>query len=58
MNRNFANLFWGGLCVGQFFLVLILAIIAGHLGRIGERLTGLMLAVQELCDRIWEMRGE
>ena len=30
--------------------------IAGHLSMLVKRLTGLMLAVQELCDRIWELR--
>lgn len=52
------TLFLGGLCVGQFLLLFVLLAIASHLRRIGDRLTGLMLAVQELCDRIWELRGE
>ena len=30
--------------------------IAGHLSTLVKRSTGLMLAVQELCDRIWELR--
>lgn len=58
MDRDFSNLLWGGLCVGQLFLWLTLAAIAGHLGKIVERLTGLMLAVQALCDRIWDLRDE
>lgn len=32
--------------------------IVGHLSTLVTRLTGLMLAVQELCDRIWDLRGE
>jgi len=58
MDRDFSNLFLGGLCIGQFLLLFVLAAIAGHLSKIVERLTGLMLAVQELCDRIWELRNE
>lgn len=58
MDRNFSNWFLGGLCVGQLVFLFVLLAIASYISRICDRLTGLMLAVQELCDRIWDLRGE
>lgn len=58
MDKDFSSLFLGGLCIGQFLLLFVLTAIAGHLSKIVEHLTDLMLAVQELCDRIWNLRNE
>ena len=56
MDNNLSNFLWATVCVGQLALVIIACTVAAHLARIVERLGGLMLAVQELCDRIWELR--
>lgn len=58
MDNNLSNFLWSTVCVGQFVTVLLALVIAAHLAKLVERLTELMLAVQELCDRIWELRSE
>lgn len=55
IKMDFSDLYWFGLGILSLGM---LVIIAGHLNRICDRLTGLMLAVQELCDRIWDLRDE
>ena len=50
------------LLIGEAFSLLCIMVtlwrVADHLSMLVKRLTGLMLAVQELCDRIWELRSE
>jgi hypothetical protein len=44
----------GGMCVGQALIFLALACIYSRAGDMHERLGKVQLAVQELCDRIWD----
>ena len=47
-----------GLCCGQVFIFLTLACIYSRNGNMHERLGKMQLAVQELCDRIWDLRKD
>ena len=58
MNNNLSNFLWSTICMGQFITSLLVLVISMHLAKMVDRLTGLMLAVQEFCDRILELRGE
>lgn len=46
--------FLGGLCVGQMTIAFVLLGIYSYQMKILDRLEKMQLAVQELCDRIWE----
>jgi hypothetical protein len=54
-----ASLFWlqAGVFMGQVVIIFALIIIIQHLGRSAERATNLLLAAQELCQKIYEMRS-
>jgi len=56
MEGNWSRLFAAGQCVGWICSLLVTLAIVKYMETIATRLTGLMLAVQELCDRIWELR--
>lgn len=47
-----------GICLGQVFIILMLCCVHSKNVDMLKQLGKIQLAVQELCDRIWDLRKD